>query len=143
MFWDIQYLDGGQWKCNRTTLQSDLPYKDETKNPVEISDAAARLTCEATFVSNRGNNTHDIDITFDNAIDEGYVKIRLVSVHAEYQNGGSADTEYDYIRSTPWVEGGTRFGAPFYFYCKDDAGPAGVTPDIDESLMDFVISIKK
>ena len=139
MFWDIQYLDGGEWKCNRTTLHSDLPAKDERVSPaVETGEL---IECEATFVSNRGGNIHDIDITFANAIDEGFVKIRMVCVHGEYQNGGGSDTKFDYIRSTPWIEGGTRFGAPFYFYCADNY--FGETPDIDESLMDFVISIKK
>ena len=140
MFWDIEYLDGGEWKCNRSLQHSDLPAKDETGTHADM--AGKIIECEATFVSNRGNNTHSIDITFANAIDEGYVKIRMTSVHAEYQNGGSADNEFDYIRSTPWVEGGSKYGAPFYFYCKDDASAAGETPDVDESLMDFVISIK-
>lgn len=141
MFWDIEYFDGGEWKCNRTLLHSDLPAKDETGTHADMDGKI--IDCEATFVSNRGNNTHSIDITFDNAIDEGYVKIRMTSVHAEYQNGGGSDNQFDFIRSTPWVEGGSRYGAVFYFYCKDDSSAAGVTPEVDESLMDFVISVKK
>ena len=140
MFWDIQYLDGGEWKCNRSLLKSDLPYKDERVTPVAVSGDDERLECEATFVSNRGGNIHDIDITFANAIDEGYVKFRMVSVHAEYQNGGGGDTTYDYIRSAPHTTT-TGFDAPFYFYCANDY--FGETPDIDESKLDFVISIKQ
>lgn len=140
MFWDIEYLDGGEWKCNRTLLTSDVPAHDETGLHPEMEGKL--IECEATFMSNRGNNTHSIDITFDNAIDEGYLKIRLVSNHAEYQNGGrsSSDAKRDYIRSTPWVEGGSKYGSVFYFYCRDNKN----TPDIDESKMDFVISeVKK
>ena len=139
MFWDVEYLDGGEWKCNRTLLTSDVPAHDETGLYPEMEGKL--IECEATFMSNRGNNTHSIDITFDNAIEEGYVKIRLVSNHAEYQNGGSAasDANIDYIRSTPWVEGGAKYGAVFYFYCKDNP-----ETEIDESKMDFVISeVKK
>lgn len=138
MFWDIEYLDGGEWKCNRTLLSSDVPVHDETGLYPELE--GKKVECEATFMSNRGNNTHSIDITFDNAIEEGYIKIRMVSNHAEYQNGGSAssDAKKDYIRSTPWVEGGAKYGAVFYFYCKDIA-----STELDESKMDFVISVKK
>ncbi len=137
MFWDVEYLDGEEWKCNRTLLTSDVPAHDETGLYPEMEGKL--IECEATFMSNRGNNTHSIDITFENAIEEGYVKIRLVSVHAEYQNGGSAasDATRDYIRSAP-NDDGTKYLAPFYFYCKDD--PA---TDRDESKMDFVISIKE
>lgn len=137
MFWDIEYLDGEEWKCNRTLLTSDVPAHDETGLHPEMEGKL--IECEATFMSNRGNNTHSIDITFDNAIEEGYVKIRLVSVHAEYQNGGSSKTDEtrDYIRSAP-NDDGTKYLAPFYFYCKDDAAT-----ERDESKMDFVISIKE
>lgn len=136
MFWDLEYFDGGVWKCNRSIQKSDLPAKDETGTHADM--AGKPIECEATFVTNRGNNTHSLDVTFENDIPEGYVKLRLTVVHGEYQNGGSSDTEFDYIRSTPWIEGGARYGAPCYFYCKDD--PA---TDIDESMMDFVISVKK
>lgn len=124
MFWDIEYYDGGEWKCNRELLRSNLPVKDEADGFYGTFDGATTYAeVEATFMSELGTGTvenpfNEIskNITFANAIEDGYVKIRIKSVHAEFQNGGSGDvTTTDFCRKHPWENGG-KYGAPFYFY---------------------------
>lgn len=131
MFWDIEYLDGIEWKCNRKELSSVRPAKDETGQHPDM--AGKPITCEATFHSNLGSNHISENITFANAVADGWLKIRIVSVHAEYQNGGANATN-DFIRSAPYTSSG-KYGAPFYFFCADVADT-----DIDESKLDLVIS---
>ena len=51
-------------------------------------------------------------MVFTEAIQSGYVKIRLTCADGSMQ----ADTDTKLaVRTTPWVSGAT-YGAPFYFY---------------------------
>lgn len=134
MFWDIEYLDGTEWKCNRKQLSSVRPAKDETGKHADMEGKP--ITCEATFHSNLGSNHISENITFSEAVADGWIKIRIVSVHAEYQNGGSGATN-DFIRPAPW-NNGSKYGAPFYFHCADIA-----ETDIDETKLNLVISYAK
>lgn len=124
MFWDIEYYDGGEWKCNREIHRSNLPVKDEANGKFGTFDGAttyAEVNC--TFMSELGTGTADNpfneiskDITFANGIEDGFLKIRITSVAAQFQNGGSGDVKTtDFCRSAPWVSGG-KYGTPFYFY---------------------------
>lgn len=96
VFWNIDYLDGDEWKSNRTNVTSYDP----------------AYTQEASFALIRGGKIIEHTMVLTKAIESGYVKIRLTCADGTIQ----ADTDTKVaVRSTPWISGGV-YAAPFYLY---------------------------
>jgi len=96
VFWNIEYLDGDEWKSNKTNITSYDP--DYTR--------------EATFSLIRGGKIIEHTMVFTKAIQSGAVKIRITCADGTIQ----ADTDTKVaVRTTPWLSGGA-YGAPFYLY---------------------------
>jgi len=96
VFWNIEYLDGEVWKSNKTNVTCYDP----------------AYTREATFSLIRGGKVIEHTMVFTEAIQSGYVKIRITCADGTIQ----ADTDTKVaVRSTPWTSSG-NYGAPFYLY---------------------------
>ncbi|MGN0188053.1 MAG: fimbrillin family protein [Candidatus Cryptobacteroides sp.] len=81
LFWDVEYLDGQTWKCDRTSWTS--PDGQFTKN--------------STLMIEHGNKngsfegiTYTVKMTFEEAIPSGYLTIRLKVAYGEYITNNSA-----------------------------------------------------
>lgn len=96
VFWLIEYLDGGEWKCN--------------KEPMTCYDPD--YTREATFTLIRGGRVIEHTMRFENAVASGHLKFRIRCADGSVQ--ADSDTKVA-VRETPWVSG-TAYGAPFYLY---------------------------
>lgn len=96
VFWLIEYLDGGEWKCN--------------KEPMTCYDPD--YTREATFTLIRGGRVIEHTMRFENEVKSGYLKFRIRCADGSVQ--ADSDTKVA-VRETPWVSG-TAYGAPFYLY---------------------------
>lgn len=105
VFWNISYLDGEEWKCNRSQQTS--------------YDGSVTMDCTLSLV--RGGKVIDHDMTFDNAVGKGALKFRLQCVDGRYQ---AATDKAIAVREAPNVElGGDTV---CYFYCKD-SGVSSIT----------------
>lgn len=97
VFWDIDYLDGDEWKTVDKTLKKAY---DPT------------YSMECSFVAKRGAVLVNKALPFENEIKSGHIKIRLRVADGSVQ----ADTDTKCAkRTTPW-KSGAAYGAPFYFY---------------------------
>lgn len=97
VFWDIDYLDGNEWKTADKTLKTAY-------------DPAYSMEC--TFTAIRGATFIQKSLPFANAVKSGHIKIRLRVADGSVQ----ADTDTKCaVRTAPWTSGGA-YGAPFYFY---------------------------
>lgn len=97
VFWNIEYLDGDEWKSNREDITCYDP----------------NYTREATFSLVRGGKIIEHTMVFTKKIDSGYLKIRFTCADGTIQ--ASTDTTVD-VRTAPWIDGTGAYGAPFYFY---------------------------
>lgn len=96
VFWDIEYLDGKEWKCNRET--------------VTCYDPAHSMECTYSLV--RGGKVIEHTMTFENDVRSGELKFRIKCADGSVQ----ADSETQVaVRDTPWISG-SGYGAPFYLY---------------------------
>lgn len=96
VFWDIEYLDGEEWKCNKQT--------------VTCYDPAYSMECTYSLV--RGGKVIEHTMTFEHEVRSGTLKFRIRCADGRIQ----ADTDTKVAeRETPWVSG-AAYGAPFYFY---------------------------
>lgn len=96
VFWNIDYLDGEEWKSNRSNITSYDP----------------AYTREATYSLIRGGKVIEHTMVFTKAVQSGSIKIRLTCADGTIQ----ADTDTKVaVRTTPWLSGGA-YGAPFYLY---------------------------
>jgi len=96
-FWNIEYYDDEQWKCNKTNV------------------TCFNRTEQATFAINSYNAGIIIEhtMTFTKAIKSGYVKIRLTCANGSLLVGNGVVEEY----AKPHTNAaGTAYDAPFYFY---------------------------
>lgn len=98
VFWYIKYQDGGdEWKiCDLQT----------------ITAVDQNYSMDCTFAMKRGGITVDKEITFENAVPSGYLKIRIECADGSVQ--AATDTKYE-KRETPWISN-NAYGAPFYLY---------------------------
>ncbi len=96
VFWNIEYLDGEEWKSNKT----------------EITCYDPAYTREATFSLVRGGKIIEHTMVFSEAVESGNIKIRISCADGSIQ----ADTDTTVAeRTTPWTSG-SSYGAPFYLY---------------------------
>jgi len=110
VFWNIEYLDGEEWKSNTSNITSYDP----------------AYTREATFSLVRGGKIIEHTMVFSQAIESGHLKIRITCADGSIQ----ADTSTTVAeRTTPWTSGGS-YGAPFYLYLAG-SDVTGVTFSID------------
>ncbi len=111
IFWNIQYFDEGEWKSNTQNLTTDFT----TMNP-----GATESTYESTLFLRYDDIGRVIEHTmvFTDAIQSGYVKIRLTCAEGSKQADGntanSAGTRTAATRTTPWTNAG-NYAAPTYF----------------------------
>lgn len=98
IFWNISYLDGDEWKCERSSQTS--------------YDGSVSADCTIALV--RGGKVIEHDMTFANAVDDGVLKVRLQCADGRYQAATDAAIA---VREAPNVElGGDTV---CYFYCKN------------------------
>lgn len=98
VFWDIEYLDGDVWKCN--------------KSMVTAYDKAYSREC--TFSLVRGATLVRHTMVFEKEIKSGELKIRIKCADGTVQ--ASADKTCT-VREIPFTDS-NGYGAPFYFYDK-------------------------
>lgn len=96
VFWDIEYLDGGEWKCNRSMQTAYDP----------------NFSMECTFAARRGTANVRHTMVFTQPIASGELHIRLKVADGSVQ--ANTDTECA-KRTSPWLSNGA-YGAPFYFH---------------------------
>lgn len=96
LFWDVEYLDGEEWKCNRESFTS--PDGQFTKN--------------CTFMIEHGNRdgafegiTYKIQFKLENAIKSGHIRIHLKVADGHYVCFPSAtySTECRYMTEEAWI----------------------------------------
>lgn len=98
VFWNIEYLDGDTWKCN--------------KSLVTAYDPNYKMDC--TFSIIRGQTLVRHTMIFENAVKSGEIKIRITCADGSVQ--ASADATCT-VRQIPYTGAG-GYEAPFYFYDK-------------------------
>ena len=75
LFWDVEYLDGEEWKCNRETFTSP----------------DGQFTKDCTLMIEHGNRdgsfegiTYKVQFTLENAIKSGHIRIHLKVADGHY-----------------------------------------------------------
>lgn len=96
VFWDIEYLDGGEWKCNKET--------------VTCYDPSYSMECTYSLI--RGGKVIEHTMTFANEVKSGHLKFRIKCADGSVQADSDAKVA---VRETPWISG-SAYGAPFYLY---------------------------
>ena len=96
VFWDIEYLDGDEWKCNRSVKTAYDP----------------DFSMECTFSARRGTTIVRHAMVFTQPVNSGELRIRLKVADGSVQ--ANTDTKCE-KRTSPWLSGGI-YGAPFYFH---------------------------
>jgi hypothetical protein len=120
VFWEVLYLDGNQWK---STAVDNLP-----------AYAGAEVTARATWAipyttynaSPAVNTLQTVDMTFDNAISKGEVRIKVQCVDGRIQGYGVNKVE---TKETPRMSNGVC-SANFYIYNPADRNNSHITIDI-------------
>lgn len=114
VFWNIEYLDGEQWKT--ANLHEEVCYDGKTSK-------------ECTFSLVRGAKVITETLVFENAVKSGYLKIRIVCADGSIQADtltAVAEREYPYTDKS-------GYGAPFYFWDKATATGAADTKATPEA----------
>lgn len=99
VFWYIEYLDGDEWKCNKSSITCYDP----------------AYSMEATFALVRGGKVIEHNMTFEKAISKGLLKIRITCADGTIQ---ASDADKITVRDTPYASSG-KYGAPFYLYMAE------------------------
>ena len=101
LFWDVEYLDGETWKCDRKSWTSP----DD------------QFTKDCTLMIEHGNKngsfeglTYTVRMTFEEAIPSGYLTIRLKVAYGQYitNNSGTYATTCKTIEA-PLTDGSSLF----------------------------------
>lgn len=96
VFYDIEYLDGDEWKCNRSEQTS---YDGQFKR-------------DCTFAAGYHTTTVRHAMTFTKAVDSGIIRLRLKIADGSVV---AKDENNCVTTAAPWKTG-SIYGAPFYFY---------------------------
>ena len=96
VFWDIEYLDGEEWKCNKELITCYDP----------------NYSMECTYSLIRGGKVIEHTMTFENGVKSGYLKFRIKCADGRVQ--AAADKTVT-VREIPYTDA-SGYGAPFYFY---------------------------
>ena len=95
LFWDVEYLDGEEWKCNRESFTSP----------------DGQFTKDCTLMIEHGNRdgsfegiTYKVQFTLQNAIKSGHIRIHLKVADGHYVSFPSAtySTECRYMSEEDW-----------------------------------------
>lgn len=101
LYWDVYYLDGEEWKCDRSSHTSP----------------DGQFTQNSTLMIEHGNRdgsfegiTYEVKMTFENAIQSGHLRIRLQVAYGQYitNNSPTYSTACKEI-STPSLDGNMLF----------------------------------
>lgn len=101
LYWDVYYLDGEEWKCDRSSHTSP----------------DGQFTQNSTLMIEHGNRdgsfegiTYEVKMTFENAIKSGHLRIRLQVAYGQYitNNSSTYSTACKEI-STPSTDGTMLF----------------------------------
>ena len=121
-FWEVQYLDGGTWQ---TTATDNLPAE-------EGSEIKAKATWVIPYggaanAQNTYNSNKTVDMTFQNEIAKGEIRIRVICVDGSiwFTSTGLSTGNTKPASST----NGTA-NAPFYFWNPGDRDNQAITIDI-------------
>ena len=104
IFWNIEYFDGGEWKCNKTMKESlDV-----------IAGSTEKAQAECTWVLPHGATNGNFEgvymehkMTFENAIENGHLRIRMKAVgssdgiYITYQHATTFNNNKAYLKTTP------------------------------------------
>lgn len=123
-FWEVKYLDGGTWK---TTAQANLPAY--TGSEVTATATWAVPFGGAAQASNTLNTNQTVEMTFDNAIAQGEVKIRVICVDGSIWSTADNTVQTGKTGPAPATTNGTA-NAPFYFWNPGDRDNQAITIDI-------------
>lgn len=101
LFWDMEYFDEGEWKCNRT----------EKKSPDE------EHTCNCTLVVEHGNKSgsfegqcYEVKVTFKQAIPSGMMQLRFkVADGSKITNNSSTYNTTTKVIEKPIADGTCLF----------------------------------
>ena len=121
-FWAVEYKDGNEW---RTTAEDNLPAYEGATVTAKATWALKRIESSSTTDVNR----QTVDMTFDNAIEQGEILIRVKCVDGSIQ---STKPESGYVKTgctTPYVSG-TTAAAPFYFWNPGNRTDQDIVIDI-------------
>lgn len=119
IFWNIEYDDGDEVKCEKSEQKS---YDAKSKN---------QKKCECTFALHHGNDDNQLnifrhDMKFQNGIKSGHLKFRIKCADGTVQ----ANTKNETVkREAPYRDSSN--GAPFYFR-KAGSATKAVTISIKE-----------
>lgn len=82
IFWNVEYLDGKEWKCNKSNHKST-----DNKYEMECTWAIPHGNINGNFVGHIMTHT----MTFEKAISSGYIRIRMTCASGSYitMNGTS------------------------------------------------------
>ena len=118
-FWAVEYKDGNEWK---TTAEDNLPaYEGATVT------AKATWALPRTETSSTANIRQTVDMTFDNAIEQGEILIRVKCVDGSIQSTkGGVNTGCQ----KPHVNKNNLADAPFYFWNPGNRDDQDIVIDI-------------
>ena len=120
VFWEVLYLDGNQWK---STAVDNLP----AYPGAEVTQRATWAIPYTTYNASPAVNTlQTVDMTFDNAISKGEIRIKVQCVDGKVQAYGVNKVE---TKETPRMASGVC-SANFYFYNPADRNNSHITIDI-------------
>ena len=103
VFWDLEYYDEGQWKCERSE-QELYGHK-----------------CNCSIALPVGNTYIERDFTFNQAVDKGFYRIRMKVVDGSMQGNSQTSPSSMIIRDAPYQKSDGTYGAPVYFNSGDSS----------------------
>ncbi len=120
VFWEVLYKDGENWK---STAVKDLPAYDGA----DVKATATWAIPYTTYNANPAVNTlQTVDMTFENAINKGEIRIKVVCVDGSIQAYGVNTVS---TKTTPRMASG-KCSANFYFYNPADRNNSHIVIDI-------------
>ncbi len=104
IFWNIEYLDGEVWKCNKT--------------PIDFNGTTREATCTVNPALYNVGHVIEHTMTYTNAVKSGYLKIRLKCVDGSLctEDDGGATKPPKVVTVTTPHKSATAYDATFYFY---------------------------
>ena len=117
-FWDVEYLDGEEWKCNRETFTSP----------------DGQFTKDCTLMIEHGNRdgsfegiTYKVQFTLGNAIKSGHIRIHLKVADGHYVSmpSGTYSTECRYMTEEAWA--GRDIGAFLFAFVNKSGKTTALT----------------
>jgi len=89
-FWNLEYFDGGEWKCNKETLT--------------YATSSVQMDATFCFITDK-NNVYTHSMTFANGIENGYIKIRLTCADGSWCGQTATTISQITTAAAPWYFG--------------------------------------